>query len=49
MIPRLLLAAVTACLAMEGYSVLTAPPGLVREVVAKVRGLDRDPATIDVG
>ena len=36
MIPRLLLAAVTACLAGEGYSVLTAPPSLIRAVVAKV-------------
>jgi hypothetical protein len=36
MIPRLLLAAVTACLAGEGYSVLTAPPSLIKAVVAKV-------------
>ena len=36
MIPRLLLAAVTACLAVEGYSVLTAPPSLIKALVAKV-------------
>ncbi|CAA7613807.1 hypothetical protein [Magnetospirillum sp. SS-4] len=35
MIPRMLLAAVAAYLAVEGYSVLTAPPGLIREAVAK--------------
>ncbi|WP_161625008.1 hypothetical protein [Paramagnetospirillum caucaseum] len=36
MIPRLLLAAVTARLAGEGYSVLTAPPSLIKAVVDKV-------------
>lgn len=36
MVPRSLLAAVTACLAGEGYSVLTAPPSLIKAVVAKV-------------
>ncbi len=42
MIPRLLLAAVTACLASEGYSVLTAPPSLVKAVVAKVAAERQD-------
>jgi hypothetical protein len=36
MIPRLLLAAVAAYLAIEGYSLLTAPPTLVREALSKV-------------
>jgi hypothetical protein len=40
MIPRLLLAAVAAYLALEGYSLLTAPPGLIREAVAKAAGGD---------
>jgi hypothetical protein len=38
MIPRLLLAAVTAYLAIEGYSLLTAPPTLLREALAKAQG-----------
>ncbi|KIL98841.1 hypothetical protein CCC_02291 [Paramagnetospirillum magnetotacticum MS-1] len=33
MIPRFLLAAVTARLAGEGYSVLTAPPSLIKALV----------------
>ncbi|WP_156428747.1 hypothetical protein [Magnetospirillum sp. XM-1] len=36
MIPRALLAAVTARLAGEGYSVLTAPPSLIKAVVARL-------------
>ncbi|WP_161539613.1 hypothetical protein [Paramagnetospirillum kuznetsovii] len=36
MIPRLMLAAVAAYLAVEGYSVLTAPPGLIREALEKL-------------
>ena len=35
MIPRLLLSIVAALLAAEGYSALTAPPGLVRAAIAK--------------
>jgi hypothetical protein len=47
MIPRLFLAAVAAYLAVEGYSVLTAPPGLIREALAKVSGAN--PAPVDPG
>lgn len=36
MVPRVLLSAVTARLAGEGYSILTAPPSLFKAVVAKV-------------
>lgn len=42
MIPRPLLAAVTACLAGEGYSVLTAPPSLIKAVVARLSAEHRD-------
>lgn len=49
MIPRLLIAAVAAYLAVEGYSILTAPPGLIRQALDKVRAAEPDPATIDVG
>ncbi len=37
MIPKLLLAAVSAYLALEGYSLLTAPPSLIREALVRVR------------
>ena len=37
MIPKLLLAAVSAYLALEGYSLLTAPPSLVREALVLIR------------
>ncbi len=40
MIPKLLLAAVSAYLALEGYSLLTAPPSLVREALVRVRTKD---------
>lgn len=36
MVPRSLFSAVAACLALEGYSLLTAPAGLVRAVVARL-------------
>lgn len=36
MVPRPLFSAVAACLALEGYSILTAPAGLVRAVVARL-------------
>ncbi len=42
MIPRLFLTAVAAYLAVEGYSVLTAPPSLIRQALAKV--LEHEPA-----
>lgn len=41
MIPRMLLAAVAACLAVEGYSLMTAPPSLIRAVVARLMGEGR--------
>ncbi|CAA7617540.1 hypothetical protein MCP1_20260 [Candidatus Terasakiella magnetica] len=37
MIPTLLRAAVSAYLALEGYSLLTAPPSLVRDALSRVR------------
>jgi len=49
MIPRLLLAAVAAYLALEGHSLLTAPPGLIRTALAKVGGPPLNPSEIDVG
>lgn len=42
MIPRFLLAAVTARLAGEGYSVMTAPPSLIKAVVARVAAERQD-------
>jgi len=36
MIPKLLLAAVSAYLALEGYSLMTAPQALVREALVRV-------------
>jgi len=36
MIPKLLLAAVSAYLALEGFSVLTAPTSLVKEALARI-------------
>ncbi len=44
MIPRFLLAAVTACLAGEGYSVLTAPASLIKAVVARMAAEQQDRA-----
>jgi hypothetical protein len=44
MIPRYLLAAVTACLAGEGYSVLTAPVSLIKAVVARITAEQQDQA-----
>ncbi len=41
MIPRLKLAAVAAYLAVEGYSVLTAPSGLIRQALEKVQADER--------
>lgn len=41
MIPRFLISAVAAYLAVEGYSVLTAPPGLIRQALAKVLEAER--------
>jgi hypothetical protein len=38
MIPRFLLAAVAARLAVEGYSLMTAPSSLIRAVVARLSG-----------
>lgn len=37
MIPKLLVAAVSAYLALEGYSILTAPPSLLQEALVRVR------------
>jgi len=49
MIPRLLLAAVAAYLALEGYSLLTAPPSLIKVALAKVNGEQTSPAELDIG
>lgn len=45
MIPRPLLAAVTARLAGEGYSVLTAPHSLIRALVARLAAESPDKAS----
>ena len=36
MIPKLLLATVSAYLALEGFSVLTAPTSLIKEALARI-------------
>lgn len=41
MMTKFLLAAVSLYLASEGYSLLTAPPSLVREAIAKVSRPDQ--------
>ncbi len=41
-IPKFLIAAVASFLALEGFSLLTAPPSLVREALARVQA--REPA-----
>ena len=47
MIPKLLLAAVSAYLALEGFSVLTAPKSLIKEALQRIpvdpeQGRDRE-------
>ncbi|WP_156612711.1 hypothetical protein [Paramagnetospirillum marisnigri] len=48
MIPRLLLSLVATYLALEGYSILTAPPDLVRQAIAKAQESTRAFPEVDV-
>lgn len=41
MIPKMLLAAVTAMLALEGFSLLTAPSAVLKEALVRVRNGER--------